>query len=197
MYVEDIDKNGSIDQVLSIARNGNYYPFLNKENLESRLPYLRKEFLTYSTMAGKSTEEVFKDKLQRGKLFMASCFSSCVLLNMGNGKFSVQSLPDRLQWSSVFSFYVDDFNDDGRMDLFAGGNFYGVNPYEGRYDALLPDIYLGNGKGSFKVMQPVPEDLLEIDGEVRDIKPIRIGNRKILIVARNNKPLVFLKISNS
>ena len=30
---------------------------------------------------------------------------------------------------------------DQRKIIFAAGNFYGVIPYEGRYDALLPTVF--------------------------------------------------------
>lgn len=193
MYLQDIDGNGSLDQILSTAKNKQYYPFLNKEILESRMPYLKKEYLAYGAMAGKSTGQVFKDKIEESKALTASCFSSGILMNTGNDHFTFQALPAALQWSSVFSFYAADFNNDGRKDLLAGGNFYGVNPYEGRYDALPVNIYLADDKGNFKPEIPAPEELLKIDGEVRDIKAINIGGEKFLAIARNNKPLFFLK----
>ncbi len=197
MYLGDMDGNGSMDQIVSIAKNKKYYPFLDKEVLESRLPYLKKEYLSYGMMAGKSTEEIFKDKLPDKQPLTASCFSSGILMNTGKGHFSFQPLPATLQWSPVFSFYVKDFNHDGKTDLFAGGNFYGVNPYEGRYDALPADIYLSGEKGSFHAVMPVPGELLKVEGEIRDIKTINMEGQELLIVARNNMPLVFLKFIKS
>jgi hypothetical protein len=145
-------------------------------------------------MAGKTSDEIFTNKLRGVRTFKAACFQSLVLLNKGDGTFSVQPLPGMLQWSSVFAFYVADFDGDCTQDIFAGGNFFGVTPYEGRYDALLPNIYTGNGSGGFNTTWPVPEYLAKIEGQVRDIKPIKIGKDKVLIVARNNLPLVFLKV---
>jgi hypothetical protein len=76
-------------------------------------------------------------------------------------------------------------------NFLAAGNFYGVIPYEGRYDALLPTAFSFNKtNGNFKVTENIPM----VDGEVRDAKWINYaGGRKVLIVARNNQPLIFLK----
>ena len=72
----------------------------------------------------------------------------------------------------------------------AGGNFYGTIPYEGRYDALLPTEFLFNKpSGAFTGFT-----IRNYDGEIRDIKWINTaGNKKLLLLAGNNKELVFLK----
>ena len=75
----------------------------------------------------------------------------------------------------------------------AAGNFYGVIPYEGRYDALQPTFFsYQKDKTSF----PMKHNLL-ITGEARDAKWINYAEgEKILVLARNNQPLVFLKPAN-
>ncbi|HEX4374977.1 MAG TPA: hypothetical protein VHZ50_16855, partial [Puia sp.] len=90
-----------------------------------------------------------------------------------------------------FSFYLDDFNHDNKKDLLAGGNFYGVIPFEGRYDAMPLTVALGNNSGNFNCMLPYPEPI--VGGEIRDIKPIKIAGKKCIIVARNNDSLLILK----
>ena len=73
----------------------------------------------------------------------------------------------------------------------AAGNFFGVIPYEGRYDALRPTgFYFDKTKNTFVTNFSVEG----IDGEVRDAKWINYaGNNKVLVLARNNQQLVFLK----
>jgi len=68
-----------------------------------------------------------------------------------------------------------------------GGNFSGVKPEEGRYDANSGLImYPGkNNKGDMTV--PPLQAGLDFDGEVRQIALANGANgRKILIVAKNN-----------
>jgi hypothetical protein len=72
----------------------------------------------------------------------------------------------------------------------AAGNFYGVTPYEGRYDASQPTIISFDKKGSAFNSKTA---LRNFDGEVRDIKWIRLADQEVLIIARNNRELTFLK----
>jgi enediyne biosynthesis protein E4 len=64
-------------------------------------------------------------------------------------------------------------------------------PYEGRYDALNPTIFTFDKKrGQFISLSEVAA----IDGECRDAKWINYsGSKKIMVLARNNNRLTFLK----
>ena len=185
MYLKDIDNNQNPDQVLSVFHDGNYYPFLGKEALEKHLPYLKKEFLSYQKMAGKTTEEIFAGKLDGATIFEANTLASMVLIGDGKGSFKPQQLPMEMQLSPIFTWF--DIKKDG--EIFAGGGFYGVSPYEGRYDAMdLCSFYFNKGEliSCF--------GLSNLFGEVRDIKMIKIGsNANALIIARNNKPLQIIR----
>jgi hypothetical protein len=191
MYAGDFDNNGIHEQILSVQKNGEYYPFLGKEELEKQMPYIKKEFLSYNKMAGKTTEEIFGKKLESAILLQAATMQSIVLINNHGEGFTPIPLPAQMQWSPVFSFYVDDFNHDNKKDLLTGGNFYGVIPFEGRYDAMPLTKGTGDGKGNFYCSLPYADPI--IGGEIRDIKQIKIAGKKCIIVARNNDSLLILK----
>jgi enediyne biosynthesis protein E4 len=194
MYLADLSNNGHPDQLLAIAKNGKYYPFLENEDLETQLPYLKKKYSSNDEMAGKTIEQIFGKKLDNAKLFEATTLASVVLINNGEGHFTVKQLPVQLQWAPVYAFSAKDFNKDGKVDILAGGNFYGTTPYEGRYDALPLSLCLGDGKGDFKPVLPIPPVLRDVSGEIRDIEPIQLaGNKRALIIAINNGHLVFLE----
>ena len=89
-------------------------------------------------------------------------------------------------------FATGDFNKDGKTDILSGGNFYGVTPYEGRYDASYGTVFLKNANGYGAV--PALQSGLLLEGEVRDIKKLRTANGKELyLVARNNNTLLIYK----
>ncbi|HEU4576411.1 MAG TPA: VCBS repeat-containing protein [Chitinophagaceae bacterium] len=192
MYVADFDNNGTKEQLLCIEKNKQYYPFAGKEDLEKQLPYLRKKYLGYAEMAGKTSDEIFGDKLKDAKLFEASTLASMVLINQGPSGFIARQLPIAFQLAPVFSFAVDDFNKDGKADIVAGGNFYGVLPYEGRYDAMSIAVGWGNGGGLFTAPL-IRSDALLTPGEVRAIGKLKIGEQNCLLVARNNDSLQVLR----
>ena len=56
LYVKDFDGNGSIEQVMCYTMNGEEYTFLAKDELERSLPVLKKAYLAYSEVAGKTRQ---------------------------------------------------------------------------------------------------------------------------------------------
>ncbi len=193
MYVTDIDNNGTTDQLMAVNKAGQYYPFLGKEDLERQLPYLKKEYLTYGKMAGKSFDDIFGAKLKTAQKLEAATLSSQLWINDGKGNFIISELPAPMQWAPLYAFFCTDMNGDGKPDLLAGGNFSGVTPYEGRYDAMPPVLAYGLGNNNFSTRFPV-EPALMIPGEIRDIRNMRLsGGRKALAIALNNDSIRFLQ----
>jgi hypothetical protein len=74
----------------------------------------------------------------------------------------------------------------------AGGNFSGVLPYEGNYDADFGDVLQIDKQRNTKFISPVSPGFL-IRGEVRDIKAIETANGVIYAVAFNNNEIRFFK----
>lgn len=193
-FAGDLDDNGAPDQVLATEKNGKYYSFRGKEDFEKQLPGLmRKEFVNYADFAGQTIEEVFGTKLEHTKKLTASMLSSMLLVNNGS-TYNILKLPARVQWSPVFAFFTGDFNADQKMDVIAAGNFYGVLPFEGRYDASNGTVLLGKDTFDFQSLSALQSSLM-IEGEVRDIKMLRMaGNKRIIAVARNNEQILFYTI---
>jgi len=129
--------------------------------------------------------DLFKDYLE----LKAETLSSCCFINDGKGGFIKTELPDEIQLAPVFSFAPYALN--GETAFLATGNFYGVIPYEGRYDALLPTVFSYNKAGNnFKTGVNIPS----ADGEMRDAKWLKSANGKqLLMLAGNNSGLLFYK----
>ncbi|MEO5891914.1 MAG: VCBS repeat-containing protein, partial [Ferruginibacter sp.] len=193
LYVGDLDNNGSLDQLLAVEKNGKYYNFLGKLDMEKQLPALmRKKYVNYSSFAGLTIEEVFGEKLAATKKLSAEILTSVMLINDGKGHYELSKLPMQSQWSPIFGIITGDFNGDKKTDIITAGNFYGVLPYEGRYDAGYGTLLLGEGNSSFSA-PPFLQSGLMLPGEVRDIKKIKLVNKgDCLLVAINNGKLIFL-----
>ena len=58
LYVKDFDNNGSVEQIIAYTIDGEEYTFLAKDELERSLPVLKKAYLNYSEVAGKTVEFV-------------------------------------------------------------------------------------------------------------------------------------------
>ena len=191
LYTNDFDKNGAIEQLMCYTIDGNEYTFLAKDELERRIPVLKKYYLKYKDVAGKTVQYMFYDLFKNYTELKAEVLSSSCFINDGKGNFARVDLPAELQLAPVMAFAKA--TEPG--SFMAGGNFYGVIPYEGRYDALLPtEFYFTNASRSFTTGLNVQD----FNGEIRDIKWITVaGNEKLLMFASNNKELAFLRIKKN
>jgi len=190
LYVNDFDNNGSLDQVMAVENRGKYYTFLGKDELENQFPsVIKKKYLSYTSFAGETIENVFANKLDHAKKYTAEILSSVLLINNKKGAFSLLVLPSQVQWSPVFAFYTGDFDSNGTTDILTAGNFYGVLPYEGRYDANYGTVMLNENNNGFKIPGSLQTGFIS-DGETRDVKAITtIKGKKLLAVARNNNTI--------
>ena len=187
LYVKDFDNNGKLEQIMCYTIKGQEYTFLAKDELERALPVLKKVYLSYDEVAGKTVQYMFYDLFKDYIELKAETLSSSCFVNDGKGNFKRMDLPDELQLAPIFSFTSVPNN-----NYLAGGNFYGVMPYEGRYDALYPTFFSFDKYSSrFNLSSILPET----SGEVRDIKWLNAtGGDKILLMARNNDSLLFYKM---
>lgn len=187
LYVKDFDNNGSIEQVMCYTIDNKQYPFLAKDELERALPVLKKAYLNYSEVAGKTVNYIFYDLFRDYTELTAEELGSSCFINDGKGNFKKMILPDEMQLAPVMSFASMN-----KKNTFLGaGNFYGVTPYEGRYDALQPTLLsFDRSTSDFDIRLALPA----FDGEVRDLKWINYADgSRVLVIARNNRELTFLK----
>ena len=185
LYVKDFGLSGKVEQLLTYSIGGEEYPFLGKDQLELALPALKRSHLRYDEVAGKSIQYLFGTQLNDARVFGAEVLGSACFINDGKGNFTLKELPAELQLAPVFGFAGMD-----STGWLAVGNFYGVQPYEGRYDALSPTLFgYDKAAGRFRCRGILPA----IDGECRDAKWVRTAGGRMLVIARNNAGLVFLR----
>lgn len=195
IFIGDIDKNGSLDHILTYYNNGIQYPFLSRDQLVKQVPSLKRKFLKHENYKTVKLEDILsRDDLNNFIQKSAHIFSSVYLQNEGNGKFSIHPLPSETQFFPIFSFCVDDLNSDGHLDILAIGNLSSTQPDFGRYDAGLGLTMLGDGKGNFSSISNSKSGLL-VSGEGRDIAVVRTSKSgKVYLFSQNNDSLKSFKI---
>ena len=196
MYVSDFDKNGQTECVVTYYKTDSAsYPLSLRGEMVAQMPSLKKKFLKYADYAGKPVTKVFSDaQLKNAIHHKADFLQTAVFYNDGQGNFISQPLPIEAQLSPVFAILADDFNKDGIMDLFLTGNFSGVKPEIGRYDANYGQVFLGGTDRKFIYMPPAVSGL-RVNGEARDVIQVRTstGEKLILVTMNNDNPYLFRK----
>jgi len=97
-----------------------------------------------------------------------------------------------LQLSSVNAVQVTDLDNNGQPDLVLGGNEYGLLPQFERLDAGRGAVMINQGSGDFHLLDAL-ESGVEVNGQVRDIKEIKMAAGKQLLFLRNNMSPVLFK----
>ena len=195
LYPADIDQNGNLEQILAVGKHEQYYPFLGKEELEKQIPgIIRRKYVDYKSFAQQTVADIFGKSFEQTPFLSASTLASMRFTNDGHGHFIGQNLPAPAQWSPIMAFATGDINRDGRTDILTAGNFYGVLPYEGSYDASYGSVFLGTGNGQFQPLMALQSGW-QISGEGRSIQYINGSTGKgLYAAARNNAPIQFYTV---
>jgi hypothetical protein len=194
LYVADFAQNGSLQQILTFYKNGVSYPMAGRDELVRLIPSLRSRYPSYKSFGASTIEDILPAAaLQAAQRREAYDFASAVALNNGNGTFSLEHLPVEAQFAPVYAALADDFDGDGKVDLVLGGNFYGVTPVRGRYDASYGLLLHGLGNGRFQSVD-MEASGLAIEGQVRHMKLLRRANGdRLIVVARNDTTLQVIR----
>jgi hypothetical protein len=177
MGLLDADDNGESDPLLCQFIDGEYYTFLPKNDLEKKIPSLRKKYLSYASMAGQTVEEIFTDKWRSSKKLEAQELRSAICWN-NNGSMQLDILPPPFQVAPIMAV-----TKIGNGKWIAAGNFFDVLPYEGRYDAMLPIIFSIHNR-SVDV-----QGVLPTQGQVRAMETIKLSTSNALMILCNDEKL--------
>jgi enediyne biosynthesis protein E4 len=196
MFVNDFDKNGSIEQIICSYNGDKSYPMVLRHDLMSQIPSLKKKYLKYEDYKDQSIYNIFSEKEMENVLKLdAFELGTGILINDGKGKFKFKRLPVEAQFSQMYAIEISDFDLDGNLDILLGGNLYGVKPEAGRYDASYGVFLKGDGAGTFKTVASINSGFV-VDGQIRDFTLIKSKDSNLLMVARNNDSVLFLRRNN-
>lgn len=195
MHINDFDKNGKAEQIISVWNGDDSYPLVLRHDLVKQLPALNKKYLKYEAFKNQTVADIFTaEQLEKSVVVKANYNRTSLLLNEG-GRFVLKPLPRECQLAPVYSILVDDFNKDGNLDIMMGGNFYRSKPEVGIYDATFGTYLEGQGNGEFRWVSP-GESGFFVEGEIRDMVKIKMEKADLVLVAKNNAPIQLFNVSN-
>lgn len=198
LYVSDFFGNGSVEQLLTFYKRGVSYPIAGRDDLVRLMPQLRSRYPSYADFGDSRVDEIIPaEELEKAAVLEATRFESVVALTGADGSFTLRPLPTEAQFAPVYAALVSDFDGDGRADLLLAGNFHGVTPLRGRYDAGYGLLLRGDGAGGLAPLSPA-ESGVSIRGQARDLESL-VGpdGRRLVAVARNDDRLQLLSPGRS
>jgi hypothetical protein len=193
LHLRDFDLNGTREQFLTFYKNGVSYPLAGRDEVLTVLPHLRERYVSYADFGASTLEDVFPEsELRQAEVLEATLFANSLALSTADGTFRIQQLPVEAQFAPIRAVLADDFDGDGNPDLLTAGNFHGVKPIRGRYDASYGLLLRGDGKGQFRPVD-IEASGVVIEGQARDMEFLRRADgRRVIVVARNDDSLQFL-----
>ncbi|MFN7119087.1 MAG: VCBS repeat-containing protein, partial [Saprospiraceae bacterium] len=123
MYINDFDQNGTAEQIVCQYEGDKSYPLALRHDLVAQMPGLKKKYLKYAKYVNQTITDVFTaEQLANAIHLTVYNLASSVLLNNGDGTFTLKNLPVEAQFSPLYGLIVKDLDNDGNLDILGGGN---------------------------------------------------------------------------
>lgn len=192
MYYQDFDQNGRRETVLAIEKKGIYYPLAGLDQLSEQMIKLRRKYTSYKDFAGQKIDQIFDaDLLEEATVFKVHELRSGYLKNE-EGKFVFVPFEAKMQVSPITSFLSFDFDSDGTNEVLSGGNYFGVQPYHGRFDSFSGALI----KNEKEILLGYQIGLDFTNKAVRSLHIIELKNKPYLFVGVNNDVPEFYELLN-
>ena len=196
IYSNDFDGNGNADIVLGYYNNEKHYPLRGFSCSSQQIPGLKDKIKKYDVFASLELTEVYgEDQLKNALHYKTDTFASTYIENLGNGTFTLRTLPSLSQLSNINDMLVQDFNGDGFLDVLAVENLYVSEIETPRNDAGTGLLLLGNGTGRFTVKRGAEIGFYAAK-DAKKITAIDIGDEKGILIGNNNDRLQYFKLKS-
>ncbi len=191
MYYNDFDQNGTFETIVAVAKGEEYYPLDGLDLLAGQMPGLRKKYTSYESFAGSPIDKIFsKEQLGKSNVYEVHQLGSGYLLNEG-GKFSFVPFSPEMQLAPIMAMIENDFDGDGKKELLVGGNYFGVQPFHGRFGSFQGAII----KSTNEILNGRAVGLRLMNRSVRAFHVFPFKGSDYLMATVNNGPAQFYRIA--
>ena len=195
IYYDDFDKNGYIDPIWCYYIQGESYPNVLREELTDQIVSLRKKFVTYEEYSTATLDDIFsKEQISESPKRITN-FLETVWFENVDGKFKLKKFPVQVNFSSVNSILIEDFDNDGIKDILMGGNSDYNRVRVGKCDSSFGIFLKGTLSGEYKFIENRITDI-SFEGSVRSLNSYESNGNKRVIVGINNAYPIILTIKN-
>ncbi len=193
LVIGDFDQNGKTESLLCEKIDDKLYPVIDKDDLMSQFPRLKKRYTYYKKYAEATMTDLFgQESMDTFEKVDMENLKSQFLLSIGASEYISVDLPEEIQYSSIYAAQSAELNGDGIDDIIVGGNHYLVKPQFGRDDASRGWVMYSSRDSSNNIQYDYLKSL-DLRGEIRDIE---ISNNNEIYIGVNNGPIVKTNVEN-
>jgi hypothetical protein len=175
LFSDDFDKNGSMDIVFSVYKEGKQRPLRGRECSSEQIPAIQTKFKTYRAFADADLGDIYGEKnLENALQFQANTFAHYWIENKKEAGFVWHELPPLAQLTPMHRIIPFDYNGDEYLDLLTTGALYDAEVETPRADAGM-GLVLINKKG--KGFKAIPNQIHQLfkKGNYTKIEAIKLG----------------------
>lgn len=178
----DLDKNGSLDPLMSLYNedSNSTFPYGTRDDIAKQLPTIKEYYNDYASFSEAEYHELLKNYNSDADLKEINILESIILENLGNNEFQIRPLPKECQYSSINNSLLIDINNDELDDIIFTTNIEAVEVHNGQLDGLNTLVLRNKGNLNFEVIS-YEESGLVIPESTGDI--IEIQNNKLVIAS--------------
>ena len=199
VYAKDFDQNGTVDPFISCyfpdssGRRHEYF-FHTKDDMQKQLILIRKKYERYADFGRAKATDVFTPEEMKGATVLKANFMASVWLeNLGNARFKMHVLPNEAQFAPLYGIQCRDVDGDGRPDLIAVGNDYGMETGQGRADALNGLVMLNRQGGRFEPQRFGASGFL-VKGDAKALATVEVSGRTMMAATQNRGELLLFAL---
>lgn len=196
IYSNDFDNNGTNDVVLSKEYNGEYVPVRGRECSSQQMPFIKEKFESYASFANATLKDIYGEKLASSYEKETTQFQSILLINKGDGTFSIKPLPIQAQQFPILNSVFLDVNKDGYEDCIIAGNIFETEVETPRLDAISGLVLLSNKNDGYTVVD-YEKSGIYLQKNVKDMTVVNLKNKPLLICTNNNSDLNTFKFTSN
>ncbi len=191
MLAKDFDNSGSVDPFIfcyfpNKAGENQLVPMHARDDIIKQMQVMRKRYPLHEEYGKATYETLLTEEEREGALsFKATNFQSSYIENLGGGEFAISSLPIEAQYAPINGIQVQDFNQDGNIDVLLIGNNFSAEIFTGRHDAGEGLVLIGDGSGHFKSTSP-SESGFYVKGDAKALARVHRENQAPLYLATQN-----------
>ena len=184
IYTSDFDFNGVEDVVLAKEYDGREVPVRGKTCMTQQIPHLANKIPTYQQFASAELSEIVGN-LDRALSYEATEFRSGIFIRQDDASYHFEPFEHQLQISPVNGILLDDFDQDGKLDLLLAGNNHMSEVETTRADAGVGFFLKGKGGGAFEPLAPAQSGFFA-PGDVRNLVALKSVKEKIFVINNNS-----------